>query len=358
MARRYSGSNRRYRAQKKRRRTNFARTYLVVAAVIALGAYGISLLRNSGPDAPQGSPNEETISAMTLAPTNRSGPNVEVDGDSGQRPGNDPLEAIQAPRKIPDKSNPKVLEAVTDAVHRFKQNAIGLIELRETYNAMLNTMEMSSGDRVGIQDQMEKLSGQWLFSEKVYEGDFLCETYLVESGDTLERIGKRYSVPAEILQTLNDIPRPKDLQAGREIKVVNGPFHVRVRRAAFTMDLYLKNTYVKSYQVGLGMPGHETPTGTWIVGEGGKLIRPEWTDPNGRTFASSDPDYPLGDRWIGLLGIEGDAVGETGFAIHGTAKPREIGKNASRGCIRLHNGNVIEVYNMLLAGLSTVRVFD
>ncbi|MCH8219067.1 MAG: L,D-transpeptidase family protein [Planctomycetes bacterium] len=205
---------------------------------------------------------------------------------------------------------------------------------------------------------MEKLSSQWLFSEKIYEGDFLCETYLVQSGDTLERIGKRHSVPAEILQNINGIPRPKALRAGRKIKVVNGPFHVRVRRSAFTMDLYLKNTYVKSYQVGLGMPGHETPTGTWIVGEGEKLVRPQWTDPNGRTFSASDPDYPLGSRWIGLQGVEGDAVGKTGFAIHGTEAPEEIGKNASRGCIRLNDGNAIELYKMLLPGLSKVRVFD
>ena len=106
------------------------------------------------------------------------------------------------------------------------------------------------------------------------------------------------------------------------------------------------------------MPGHETTTGTWIVAEGEKLIRPEWTDPNGRTFSPSDPDYPLGDRWIGLQGIDGNAEGRTGFAIHGTEVSQEIGKNTSRGCIRLHNGKVIEVYNMVMPGLSKVRVFD
>lgn len=357
MARRYSGSSRRFRTQKKRRGTNLVRTYVVVALVLAAVAYGISRLI---PD----SPGEGTISATDLRPVHGSAANVgggdllhlETGAVSGGAVRDEDAEGIQSPRQIPD--NPKVLEVMRAAQSEYLQDPSRVVDLRERLNDMLMNMEMGPDQRDGIQHEMEKLSAKWLFGQKVYPGDSLCETYRVQYGDTLERIGKHHKVPFEILQTLNGITRPRALQAGKKIKVINGPFHVRIRRSTFTMDLYLQNTYVKSYQVGLGMPGHETPTGTWIVGEGEKLVRPQWTDPNGRTFSPSDPDYPLGSRWIGLQGIEGNAVGKTGFAIHGTEAAEEIGKNTSRGCIRLDDGNAIELYKMLLPGLSKVRVFD
>ena len=103
----------------------------------------------------------------------------------------------------------------------------------------------------------------------------------------------------------------------------------------------------------------ETPTGRWRVKEGGKLIQPIWTDPvSGKTYHPEDPDYPLGSRWIALEGIEGNAVGKKGFAIHGTKNPEQIGTPGSQGCIRLHNGNAILVYNLMMPGQSLVDVVD
>jgi lipoprotein-anchoring transpeptidase ErfK/SrfK len=143
------------------------------------------------------------------------------------------------------------------------------------------------------------------------------------------------------------------------IKVINGPFHARVYRSTFTMDLYLQNTYIKSFLVGLGKAGMETPIGRWRAKEGGKLIQPIWTDPvSGKTYHPEDPDYPLGSRWIGLEGLEGAAVGKMGFAIHGTKNPEQIGTPGSQGCIRLHNGDAIQVYNLMMPGQSLVDVVD
>jgi len=116
---------------------------------------------------------------------------------------------------------------------------------------------------------------------------------------------------------------------------------------------------VRSFPVGLGKPGRETPTGVWVVKPGNKLIKPPWWDEEAeRLYQPDDPDYPLGSRWIGLEGIEGEAVGRTGFAIHGTKDPNEIGTAASRGCIRLHNGDAVLVYNLLMPGHSRVEVVE
>jgi lipoprotein-anchoring transpeptidase ErfK/SrfK len=218
---------------------------------------------------------------------------------------------------------------------------------------------MQQRQRVFIKTKLSELAAKWLFSREVFPNDKLCSNYKVKSGDLLSNIGKNHNVPYQILQRVNNISRPELLRAGETIKVINGPFNARVFRSTFTMDLYLKNTFVRSFPVGLGKPGDETPTGLWIVESGGKLEKPPWTDPDThRRYEPEDPDYPLGSRWIGLEGIKGAAKDREGFAIHGTKDPEEIGAATSRGCIRLHNGDAILVYEALIPVTSQVEVTD
>ena len=206
-----------------------------------------------------------------------------------------------------------------------------------------------------VKEKLSELADQWLFSRKVYPEDMLCETYTVKPGEILSTIGNNYKTPWEILAEINNV-RPETLQAGKPIKVINGPFHLKVYLSKFKMDLFLQDTYVKTYPVGIGRKGHETPTGLWVVQVGGKLKKPTWTDPDtGRVYDGDDLDYPLGSRWIELDGLEDDAVGRTGFAIHGTKDSSTIGTASSRGCIRLFNGNAILMYNLLMPGHSHVR---
>jgi len=56
--------------------------------------------------------------------------------------------------------------------------------------------------------------------------------------------------------------------------------------------------------------------------------------------------------------VSGDAKGQTGFAIHGTKEPEQIGSAGSRGCIRMYNGEAILVYNTLFPLYSKVEVFE
>jgi LysM repeat protein len=218
-------------------------------------------------------------------------------------------------------------------------------------------MPMSPQQRSSVKNQLSELSNQWLLSRTVLPDDPLCESYQVRSGDRLTAIGDKYKVPYEILMTINHINRPEALQAGLPIKVIKGPFHAKVYRSTFTMDVYLQNTFVRSYRVGLGKPGMETPTGLWRVKQDGKLVKPIWTNPvDGKTYHPEDPDYPLGSRWIGLEGLSGEAKNRDGFAIHGTKEPEQIGTAGSQGCIRMHNGDAILVYNMMYPGLSQVEV--
>lgn len=273
---------------------------------------------------------------------------------------------LPAPRMVPAEVNqPPVAEqqdqanmAIAQALAILHTDPMRIIEVRDRLAAVLAGPIPPQTVAI-VKAKLSELAQQWLFGPAVYPGDRLCQTYQVRPGDQLRIIAERSKVPYELLMEINKIQRPEALRAGQYIKLVNGPFHATITRSTFTMDIYLQDVYVCSFLVGLGKPGYQTPTGLWVVKPGGKLIKPQWTDPDtGRTYRPEDPDYPLGSRWIALEGIEGQALNRQGFAIHGTNDPNQIGQLGSRGCIRLHNGDAVRVYNMLTPGLSKVRVVD
>jgi LysM repeat protein len=274
---------------------------------------------------------------------------------------------VEAPPKIDlveyvpeaaSESNPEVDELISGATTLVSAKPSRIIEARDKLNEALS-MPMGEQQRAFVKRQLSRLAERWLFSRTAFEHDSLCGSYQVKQGDRLTSIGGQFKVPYQVLMRINNISRPETLRAGEMIKVVNGPFHARIYRSTFTMDLYLQDTFVRSFSVTLGKAGMETPTGHWVVKRDGKLISPTWTDPlTGKTYEAEDPDYPLGSRWIGLKGIEGAAKDRTGFAIHGTKHAGELGTATSRGCIRLYDGDVKLVYDLLTPGLSQVVVAE
>ena len=255
-------------------------------------------------------------------------------------------------------STPESTTLINEVTTYINAKPPRIIDARDGLNKTLS-IPMTQRQLAFVKGQLSKLSKKWLFSRSVSPRDKLCTHYKVKQGDQFRTIGRKFKVPYGILMQINNISNPRTLQAGETIKVINGPFHCRVYRSTFTMDLYLQDTFVRSFSVGLGRPGTETPTGRWVVKSGGKLISPAWTDPiTSKTYEAEDPDYPLGSRWIGLEGIEGAAKDRTGFAIHGTRNPEEVGTAGSRGCIRLYNNDAILVYDLLMAGLSQVIVVE
>jgi LysM repeat protein len=337
--------------------------YLVVALIV-FGAVIFVLFRGHS-RLPQ-----EASASGTVAEANSVNTSPESAGRNGTQPqpgmpapaqpqaGLSPAGASASPPVADSQPNPAVADILSKMM-ALKQSQPGrIVEARNNLNDALK-LPMSLQQRQAIKDEMAKLADDWLFGPAVFAGDTLCETYMVKRGDLLQVIGRRQKVPFEILMQINNIAKPESLQAGRAIKIVNGPFHAKVCRSTFTLDLYLQDMYVRSFKVGLGKSGYETPIGLWRVQENGKLIQPPWTDPDtGRLYKATDPDYPLGSRWIALDGLEGSAKNRTGFAIHGTKDPQQIGTAGSRGCIRMYNGDAVLMFNLLTPVSSRVEVFE
>lgn len=253
-------------------------------------------------------------------------------------------------------ANPRVAALFKDAQDCIVSGKI--ITARNTLNDILN-MSLDTFVRETVKKQLNDLAQNWLFSRTVHLGDDLCSSYKVQSGELLSQIAAKFKVPYQFLMKINNISSEKSLLADQVIKVVHGPFHAILYSSSFTMDLYLQNIYVKTYRVGLGKPGHETPIGLWKAKVGGKMVKPTWTDPEtGKTYHADDPDYPLGSGWIALEGTDSRTSGIEGIAFHGTNDETTIGTKSSRGCIRLYNGELVELYDMFEPGYSELRVVE
>lgn len=203
-------------------------------------------------------------------------------------------------------------------------------------------------------EELLKLCEETVFSTTVTKNDPLIDTYVIQPGDTLEKIAKAYFITDDLLTRINGIKNKNQIRLGQRIKVIRGPFHAVVTKSTFDLDVYLQNTFVKHFKVGLGTDS-STPAGEWVCEN--KLVNPTYFPPRGGAIKAADnPENPLGERWIGLKGLTGEAVGQERYGIHGTIDPDSIGKAVSMGCIRLRNEDVGLLYEMLVAEKSHVVV--
>lgn len=230
------------------------------------------------------------------------------------------------------------------------------IARRDQLNAQLANAASESEARQ-LRTELSKLANETIFNKKIKKNDRYAPSYRIASGDYLEKIGRQFSVPYEILMRVNKISSPKRIRADQRIKALQGPFHAKIYKSRYRLDLYLQDLYVRSYQVGLGTDSG-TPTGEWVVEE--RLSNPTYFPPESaesrRVIPGGASDNPLGKRWLGLKGLSGDALDQEGFGIHGTIDPSSIGQSKSLGCVRMHNDEVEFIYDVLMPGKSKVTI--
>ncbi len=204
--------------------------------------------------------------------------------------------------------------------------------------------------------QLAQMADDMIFGQKRDHRDPLVASHVIQSGDTLGKIAKKYHVTDSFLAAINGIKDKNRIRAGQNLKVIQGPFHVKIFKNRHVMQVFLQETFVRQYTVGLGLESG-TPTGEWSVTD--KLVNPPYYSPRGEgIIAADDPDNPLGERWIGLRGVSGEAVGQQRYGIHGTHDPSTIGKNESLGCVRMYNEDVESLYDMLVSQHSRVIIVD
>ena len=109
-----------------------------------------------------------------------------------------------------------------------------------------------------------------------------------------------------------------------------------------------KSNFVKTFPIGIGTEGNDTPEGTFSVVE--KTVRPSWyvpesirkEDPDLPTVVPPGPENPLGSHAMRLS--------LPTILIHGTNRPFGIGRRVSHGCIRLYPEDIPKLFKLVSTG--------
>ena len=173
------------------------------------------------------------------------------------------------------------------------------------------------------------------------------EIYEIKRGDVLLKIANKYQTTVYIIEMLNHI-RANALHPRQHILVPTwGKVYAVVDKSDYEIRIFREedNSFLLQYPVGIGKMEWRTKEGEYMVSH--KAIHPPWPDPKtGKILKYDDPDYPLGERWLGLSPPNQPNV-RTGLGIHGTNQPETIGTSSSAGCVRLRNEDVIEAHAII-----------
>lgn len=164
--------------------------------------------------------------------------------------------------------------------------------------------------------------------------------YVAKSGDTFERIAKNAGISVNLLTDLNNLPRgAKNLQVGQNLKLPKGAPRVVVSKTEYCASLYFGNNLVRQYVIAHGK-NNNTPVGKVTITTMG-------IDPEKSARGANDPVTEMKLRWIGLSTFPGD---RKGFGFHGTQYPDSIPGQTSKGCIRMRDEDVVELYDIVRPG--------
>jgi len=185
-----------------------------------------------------------------------------------------------------------------------------------------------------------------VLSQRLPDDSGIAQVWMVKQGDTLGKIAKQCGTTVEAIKRLNGLTSDL-IQAGRRLKVLDRPLDVYVDKSDFRLWVLYGGSFLLELPCGLGLQ-NKTPVARFEIEN--RQIKPPWYSDEG-VILPHDPRYELGERWLGFK----DSEAGTGLGIHGTADPTSIGKESSRGCIRLLNPDVILLYDLLPTG-TRVRV--
>jgi lipoprotein-anchoring transpeptidase ErfK/SrfK len=184
---------------------------------------------------------------------------------------------------------------------------------------------------------------------------FVCWIVLVASIGALSSVTSSAPALAQVFSEIfrerdvtPNVSRPHSTHGGRAYRA--DPGTIEIRTSARTLYFVDANGQAIRYSVGVGRTGQQWLGSTTIVS---KHIRPAWTPPavirGGKppwVIPSGSPENPMGAAALVLADHE--------LAIHGTNDPQSIGHYVSWGCIRMHNRDIMDLYDRVGVGTRVV----
>ena len=113
------------------------------------------------------------------------------------------------------------------------------------------------------------------------------------------------------------------------------------------LTLHLDGVRTHSWTVATGTGDYPTPLGRYSVTE--KRYLPTWVNPSPDTWGKDLPaEIPPGkNNPLGLRALNWDAPA---IRFHGTQAVDSLGTDASHGCVRMANADVVELYDLVDVG--------
>jgi lipoprotein-anchoring transpeptidase ErfK/SrfK len=204
-------------------------------------------------------------------------------------------------------------------------------------------------------DRLDALSrriflGGWRVPGRAEVG---ISTLTVASGQTLSHIGRQSGIPHDLLIRLNPGLDPRRLAVGTRIAVLDAatiPLRIDIRLSVRRLMIWRGPVLVMACPVGVGAGVTPTPTGSTSIRI--RVKHPEWRDPvSGKIHPYGSPGNLLGGYWLGF-----DPGPDKRFAsigCHGWTgddPERWLGQGGSRGCLRLTQPDIADLYDLILPG--------
>ena len=119
-----------------------------------------------------------------------------------------------------------------------------------------------------------------------------------------------------------------------------------------SLYLVLGNGTAMRYPVGVGRAGKQW-TGTSMIT--GKHLKPAWAPPP--EVKRDNPNLPAvipGGAPQNPMGVAALTLSGGQYAIHGTNAPGSVGGFVSYGCIRMHNRDIVDLYDRVSVGTPVI----
>lgn len=311
---------------------------LVLCALIIVLAVGRRNARVAGPDADEVSEEPGATETVNAAPPDRTPVPRVVSETTGPAERTPPPDRTPAVKLVPV-VNPSGGDLVAKA--RAYEKDGDFLNAREHYHAALGQAKAASAIQT-IENLLGSLNVEltmnpYMIPEKI--------SYSVRPGDSVAKIAKKYGTTVDLLVLSNDIKNPNRIKAGDRHRVFSAKFSLLISKSRNDLLVMMNDRFFKRYRVGTGKFGR-TPVGSFKIDT--KQKKPDWW-PSGRRVPYGDKENILGTRWMAIEAT-GDTPDASGYGIHGTWDNTTIGQSVSRGCVRMRNADVEELYTLLPVG--------
>jgi hypothetical protein len=255
------------------------------------------------------------------------------------------------PLAVPAESLPPAPPAEEDPPAAPRQNPLQLttegttaldagriLEGRSTLNTALAQLPDTPANATRadqLRAQLTALNAPIFLGSALLPEDPLAHYIDIQRGDSFLKFAHDYQVPAPFLESINPTLNPRNLKPLTGIKIVRGPFTLRLVKHALRLDLYLHALYIRSFPIHLE-EGNFLPRGLYRIKPGTKL--------------------QVGPRqWLGFEGTEPATRDLSAGWIYASAGMRGPIDDHTTG-FQVSDADLHQLYTVLVESHSTLRI--